>query len=200
MQKVSSTQRGFTLFELMATIALAAVIVGLAIPNMSTFSKNNRLTGASNDLLRSFQVARSEAIKRQRNVVVCASSSPTASNASCSYGAFSGWIVFQDTDNDMQHDAGEPYIEQHNVVDEEMTVANDNDGIQSYGPAGFANPSGAKVPTRNIAIYDKRGNHQVDGNSTARAVVITQTGRVRVTRLYPEVSTAFSAIGITEGT
>ena len=72
------TQRGFTLTELMVTVAVAGILAMVAVPNMRTFLQNNRLSAASNDLLRSFYLARTEAIKHQTNVAVCASAVPTA--------------------------------------------------------------------------------------------------------------------------
>src|SRR5882762_7875806 len=100
--------RGFTLTELMVTVAVAGVLAMVAVPNMRTFLQNGRLSSASNDLLRSFNLARTEAIKHQANVVVCASAAPTAAVPQCSYGPFNGWIVFQDTNLNWQWDNGEP--------------------------------------------------------------------------------------------
>lgn len=195
---------GFTIFELMITVALAGVLAAVAIPNMRDFIRNGRLTGAVNDLLRSTQVARSEAIKRQRNVVVCATDSPSASLPTCSNDTFKGWIVFQDTngnwvldsdDPDTADDEGEAIIERHDLLDSSLTVLTDNDAIVSYAASGFANPAGAKTPTKTVVICDSRGNKALGNDSTARAVVIEETGRSRATRLYDDVTTAISKVG-----
>ena len=200
------TTAGFTIFELMITVAVVGVLAAVAIPNMRDFIRNNRLTAASNDLLRSTQIARSEAIKRQRSVVLCATDDPSAELPVCSYDAFNGWIVFQDANNnwafdgddeDTPDDDSEEIIERHDLVDDSVTVINDNDAILSYGPAGFANPAGAQTPSRTVVICDVRGNAQVGGNSTARAILIEATGRTRVTKLYADVGTAITAAGST---
>jgi type IV fimbrial biogenesis protein FimT len=193
-------QSGFTLIEFMVALACVGVLLTVAVPTMRLFSQNNRLTSASNDLLRSFQIARSEAIKRRENVVVCASSDPTIDHPVCSYGPFQGWIVFQDTNNNWQADdvASEPVLDVHRLIDATVTVRTDKDGIVSYNPSGFANIAGAKVPSRNVVLCDERGITKVDNNdenSTARAFVISPTGRVYVTKNYSAVNMAASAAG-----
>src|SRR5690349_17625503 len=118
---------GFTLAELMLALAVAGILTALAVPNMRVFIQNNRLSGASNDLLRSFQVARSEAIKRQRDVVVCASDDPAAETPECSYGAFNGWVVFEDKNSNWQVDDDEDVVERHGLLDSKIIVRTDKD-------------------------------------------------------------------------
>ena len=189
------TQRGFTLTELLVTVAVAGVLAMMGVPNMRSFVQNNRLSSASNDLLRSFNLARTEAIKHQTNVVVCASALPTAAAPSCSYGALNGWIVFQDTNLNWQFDAGEPIFERHVLLDSSVTVKKDNDGIEMYLATGFASPAGVKSPTRNILLCDIRGNQMVGTNSVERAVLITASGRIRVSATSTDVNAAAAAAG-----
>jgi type IV fimbrial biogenesis protein FimT len=186
--------RGFTLLELMITIAVAAVLAAIAVPNMRDFMRNNRLTAASNDLLHSFQLARSEAVKRLNVVAVCASANPMAANPACSNGAFSGWITFQDSNNNWGLDAGEEIL-QRQVVADGVTVVNDNDGIVSYASTGFANSTPGESPSSAIVICDVRGNEAIGSTSTARTVLITGSGRVRVSRAFSDVTSALATIG-----
>ncbi len=197
MRSPSVKNSGFTLLELMVTIGVAGVLAAVAIPNMRDFIRNNRLTAAANDLLRSTQIARSEAIKRQLNVVVCASDAPNAADdaLACSDDVFKGWIVFADSNSNWDFDDGEMVIERHDLVDPTVTVVNDHDGILSYAPSGFANPAATKTPTLNVVMCDTRGNAQAGNSSTARAVIIEATGRSRVTKDYTQIGTAITAAG-----
>jgi type IV fimbrial biogenesis protein FimT len=79
---------GFTLVELMVTIAIAAILMGVAIPSFTSVITRSRLTANTNEFITSLNLARSEAIKRGQHVVV----KKTGSNWE------NGWQVFVDID------------------------------------------------------------------------------------------------------
>jgi type IV fimbrial biogenesis protein FimT len=182
--------RGITLLELMLTIAVAAVLAAIAVPNMRDFIRNNRLTSAGNDLLRSLQLARSEAVKRQGVVTVCASDD----GETCSDGEFTGWLVFLDANNDWDRSDDEEILESANVSDG-VTVVNDATGKVSFAATGFANSTPGQTPASRVVICDVRGNLKIGDNSVARALIIEPTGRARVTKVYDEVESAISTAG-----
>ena len=63
---------GFTLFELIITVAIVAILVGIALPNFREFSTGMTVSDNTNDLLGGLNLARSEAIKRGRPVALIA--------------------------------------------------------------------------------------------------------------------------------
>lgn len=91
MVEKQGTQQGFTLLELMFTIAVAAIILSVGVPGFMNFIQNNRAVTHTNDLVTALNLGRSEATRRGAPVLVCSSED----GASCS-GATdwsTGWIV-----------------------------------------------------------------------------------------------------------
>jgi type IV fimbrial biogenesis protein FimT len=111
-------QRGFTLVELMVVVAIAAVLIAMAVPSFTGLIKSNQVSSVVNTFMSDVRFARSEAIKRGGSVVICRSDSPEAASPVCSTsgnaangnGWVSGWIIFQDLNNDGTIDAGEPIL------------------------------------------------------------------------------------------
>ncbi len=92
---MKAKQIGFTLLEMMFTIALLAVIVGIGVPNLRDFVRNSRMTSAANDIVTDFNLARSEAVKRRVAVTLCKSQNLADCDADDD-DPFNRWIVFVD--------------------------------------------------------------------------------------------------------
>lgn len=105
--------RGFTAIELMVTVAILAVLAGLAAPSFNPIIERWRVRQVSEELQSTFYFARSEAIKRGGNVTIlrsdegggCTAVGTDTSLWSC------GWIVFADMDNDGKQDSGEDTLQ-----------------------------------------------------------------------------------------
>lgn len=68
---------GFTLIELMVTIAVLAIIVGIAAPSISTQLANQRVKATANTLANALKEAKVESILRRQNVTVVYTSTST---------------------------------------------------------------------------------------------------------------------------
>ena len=77
---------GFTLIELMVSLALLAILLGIAVPAIRDFVVKQRVSSATNSLMMSLVLARSEAVKLNRDVRVV----PSTAAAS---GWNDGWCL-----------------------------------------------------------------------------------------------------------
>ncbi|HXP65028.1 MAG TPA: Tfp pilus assembly protein FimT/FimU [Steroidobacteraceae bacterium] len=128
---------GFTLIEMLMTIAIAAILMGLAIPSFRYITNANRIASELNGLLGDLQLARAEAIKQGRNVTVCQSNDNTTCTNSTSWQ--SGWIVFTDPTNVGVHDIGEIYIRKQPAFSGADTfIASNNVSAITFNREGYA--------------------------------------------------------------
>jgi len=98
--------RGFTLVELMVSIAVLAVLLGMAVPAFNNAALSGKLSGFASSLVASTQLARSEAIKRNQTVQLCASSDDTCDDPADGWSA--GWIVILDDGSVVQRQEAIP--------------------------------------------------------------------------------------------
>lgn len=96
--------RGFTLIELVVTMAIAAVLMMVAVPSFVNFQRNSQLTSLTNSLVASIYAARGEAMKTGFNAFVV----PTANGSDWT----TGWIVFVDNNGDGSFSAADDTLVQ----------------------------------------------------------------------------------------
>lgn len=105
-QSCLTLQRGFTLVELVVTVALVAVLANLALPDFSETLRQWRRDSATRALSSDLQLARTESIKSSRRITMCPSTNGTSCSATNEWR--NGWILFVDDGvTDLAYDAGE---------------------------------------------------------------------------------------------
>jgi type IV fimbrial biogenesis protein FimT len=189
-------QLGFNLMELMTTLLIAGLVLGMGVPSFTEFLANNRMASAANDLVTSIHMARTEAVKRRATVTICASANWADDAADCSLdGGVTGWIVFADADGDLSVDAGEDIVYAHAPLANDITFEIDpgSDPYIQFAGSGFPQAVAGRTPISNIQLCDARGDDATggdgDGNDVAagRWLQVGATGRPQLFRLRDDV-------------
>jgi len=166
----TNTNSGFSLVELMVTVALISVVVAFAIPSMTEFSKNDRLTTNVNTLVGHLAYARSEAVKRSVQVSLCVSSNSSTAAPSCTGGNWEdGWMIYIDADGDNAFTAGEEVLRVQAALEGNNTLVSGGGIVNQviYDYRGFAAATGT------FLLCDNRPGPY------GKTVTISNTGRVR---------------------
>lgn len=152
---VSSRNRGFTMIELVVTMVVAALVVAIAIPNITDLIRSGRINTQLNGLKADFNFARSEAIKHRKNVIVCQSSNGT----SC-IGTAGDWkdgrLIYVDKNSDGAIDADEilRYREAVGRDDRSLQVA---DAVAAAVASVTFTSNGGTTGVTNFTICDGEG-------------------------------------------
>jgi type IV fimbrial biogenesis protein FimT len=164
---------GFTLIELMITVAIVSILAGIAVPSFREMLRQNRATSLANELATSLNLARSEAIKRGTVVSVCKSGNVTNASPTCSTTANwqDGWLIFVDKGTAGTFDAvsdtrlkiGQPSSNSA-VITGDTTFAD----YIAYHPSGMSKGSG--LPN---------GSFHICADGVKRKLTISATGRIR---------------------
>lgn len=161
----SSQAKGFTLVELMTVVAIIAVLAAVAFPSFRSSMRSSRVTTATNELLASVALARTEAIRSRARGVICTS----ADGASCGGTWNNGWLIWSDIDN--------------------SGTVNGTEAAVRYVQG---NPKLVVTGTVNLIAFDGRGRALAGAQSVSvqpqgattpfRCVNIRGTGQTRVTQ------------------
>ncbi|MEH6466220.1 MAG: GspH/FimT family pseudopilin [Porticoccus sp.] len=172
---------GFTLIELMITIALVAILLALSAPYFRETITSNKISAEANNLMASFNLARSTAARLNQPVTLC----KTADGVDCTTADNweQGWITFNDLDMNGAVDSGgvELVIQEYSPLPTGYTLRSTAQfsDLVTFLPQGNARGgSGTLDETSSFRICATDASEEED-DDTARQVFINVTGRIR---------------------
>jgi type IV fimbrial biogenesis protein FimT len=174
MNRASRADRGFTLYELMITLAVATILLTIAVPSFQEFIGNWRLSSQSNEIVSAVHFSRSTALSESVRVIAC----PTTDSATCDTGNSwgDGWMLFVDCNRDGDLNASSNVC--INATPERMLREGHSTGGASLDASSNATlqfePNGQVATAKVFTVC-------VDGMDRARQIIVNPVGRAQVT-------------------
>ena len=163
---------GFTLVELVAALAIAALLFALAVPAFHDWLSAYQLANHARHLAESMTHARTEAVRRGHRVNLCKSSNRRQCDDVGSWNA--GFLMYVDIDHDGKVGAGEPILGSEGPAPPGITVSANRplDDYVSYTNLGNARLLNGALQMGTLTVC-RSGQHALN-------VVLANSGRVRV--------------------
>jgi type IV fimbrial biogenesis protein FimT len=170
---------GFTMIELMMTVAIGAIVLMLAVPSFRYVTNSNRIAAEINGLLGDLQFARAEAIKEGKTVTVCVSTDGLNCTGSTSWEG--GWIVFSDPTNFGVVDANETILRVQKRFSGTDTFDSNGITFVSFNREGYAAPIANGTL---ITLHDSTNT-----SAWTRCLAINLVGQITTERVGDTAST-----------
>ena len=173
---------GFTLIELMVTVAIGAVLMMVAAPSFIGFQRNSEMTSITNALLAAANTARAEAMKTGMNALVVPSGNGNDWSA--------GWVVFVDKDRNNTYSAtADTTVLVQGATPSYITITGTGNAAISpasyimFDSSGYARSYGTPPGVPNLTLSIVRSDvPSAQADAETRRVVVARTGRVRSCR------------------
>lgn len=178
-----AVNRGFTLVELLVTIAIAAILLKLAVPGMQGFMESSAINKHVTTFMADLRYARSEAIRNNAKVVMCRSvnseaATPTCTTTNPSNVWANGWLVFVDRNGNNTYQSSDTLLRVQGAFSDSGGIGPGastidflrfgSTGILEVGMSSFVfNPVSLTGSRQKLVCISKQGRARVLADSTA---------------------------------
>lgn len=165
-------RNGFTLLELLVTMSIVLIVLSVGVPGFQGMIKDNRLVSQTNEFVTAVNLARSAAVRFQRNATICVTADYTAAVPACAGGTdwSQGWVVWVDKDRNGAPAANE-VLTVHEPLPDTITFTSGATGQFSFDARGFGTAAADA-----LTLCDDRGGEM------GRVVNVNAMGRTNVSR------------------
>ncbi len=163
---------GYTVLELLITLATAAVLAAVAVPSFGAIMRHNRLAAANNEFMSALYLLRSEAAKRNRIVKMCRIRDPAAPrcDTAADGGWHTGWAIWVDVDSSGQIDDGELVIDAHGRFGSNLVLTGNSTVADRFAFQSSGATAGVSNGTFTVCVPN---------SPRKRQIIVSRAGRIR---------------------
>lgn len=154
---------GFTLLEVLITLAVAAILLGIAVPSYRSVVARNSIAANVNDFVAGLNFSRSEAVTRGRKIQICSSGNQQTCSGTPDWS--NGWVIYVDDGTSDPKPTDETRLRVKGPSGSGFTITTTSAKSLSFNSNGFAEV-GATFTAAS------------DASSTQTIIRVAATGRV----------------------
>lgn len=163
---------GFTLIELMVTVAVAGLVVALGVPSFLRTLARHTIASQAEELQDAVRMGRNEAMKRSGPVVLCRTEQSNPTHCAGSGGSWQTWVLFADAARSGAFAAGDPVLRQRQDASQRTTVTADAGSVR-FEATGIAHADTGSA----VFVLGERG---ATDHAQQRQVCVNPRGDVAI--------------------
>ncbi|MCL1068262.1 GspH/FimT family pseudopilin [Shewanella olleyana] len=160
--------KGFTLVELMVTLAVAAILIGIAVPSLTYLYESSRSRSAASSIESAFVFARNQAVSFGRRVTVC-----PGDGTGCTSDWIDGFTIFIDDDQNGVKDNNTDVLRYVDAFKDSDYIKASSSSNVTFNPDGLVSGSNAQTITYCPGATDSSHSRQVSLSASGRVQLIT---------------------------
>jgi type IV fimbrial biogenesis protein FimT len=167
---------GFTLVELMVTVAVAAIVLALGAPSFLRALARHAILAQAEALQDAVRIGRNEAMKRGGPVLLCRTDPASPGRCAGTGGSWQTWLLFADLGRTGAFAGGDPILRDHVDVSPRVTISSATPAVR-FEPTGIARADTGRTvfvldPATDGARADLALRRQVCVNERGEAAIV----------------------------